>query len=364
MLMYILVVLVALIIIFVYFFVRQQKFGRLPDDVIQDRIGSSGAFQQGSFQNRSVTPDLTDGATYFSVSKEFIFKKSKRLRPKQALPSIKTDLHSLNEDVLVWMGHSSYFIQINGKKILVDPVLSGSASPVDFTMKSFNGSDIYSTSDIPALDILFISHDHWDHLDYSTISKIHPNTNSIITGLGTGAHLRRWGIPNEKILEMDWDESIEPFPGFKIHALPARHFSGRGMKRNKALWLSFLLETAGLKIFLGGDSGYDSHFKEIGNRFGAIDLAILECGQYNKSWKHIHMMPEEVVDAAIELHAKQLLPVHWSKFSLSLHDWDEPIRRVIVAANKKNVPIVHPMIGQPVFLRKQGSYTSWWETID
>jgi L-ascorbate metabolism protein UlaG (beta-lactamase superfamily) len=361
---YLLVLVIIIIIAGIYLFLKQPKFGRLPDAVIKQRIDSSTGFQKGSFQNKSITPDLTDGATYYSVSKEFFFKKSKRGIPKQTIPSIKTDLHSLKEDTLIWMGHSSYFIQINGKKLLVDPVLSGAASPISFTTRSFKGSDIYSAADIPELDYLFISHDHWDHLDYDTVTKLIPKTARVITGLGTGSHLRRWNVDPAKITEMDWDESIEPEPGFKIHGLPARHFSGRGLKRNQALWLSFMLETAGMKIFLGGDSGYDAHFKEIGTRFGAIDLAVLECGQYNKSWKHIHMMPEEAVQACIDLNAKQLLPVHWAKFSLSLHDWDEPIRRVMQFAAKAGIPVVHPMIGEPVLLRHQGSYTSWWEAID
>ena len=359
-----LVVIILILIIGIYLFISQPKFGRQPDKNIRSRIASSSGFKSGRFQNKSITPDLTDGATYYSVSKEFFFKRSKRRFPKGMIPSIKTELHSLHEDTLVWMGHSSYYLQINGKRILVDPVLSGSASPVKFTTRSFAGSDIYSVSDIPALDYLFISHDHWDHLDYDTIIKLIPKTARVITGLGTGSHLRRWRIDPKKITEIDWNETIEPEPGLKIHGLPARHFSGRGLKGNRALWLAFLLETAGMKILLGGDSGYDTHFKDIGEQFGPIDLAILECGQYNKSWKHIHMMPEEVVQACIDLNAKQLLPVHWAKFSLSLHDWDEPIRQVLHYAEKTGIPVIHPMIGEPVMLRKQGSYSSWWEKID
>ena len=259
------IIIVIVVVIGLYLFISQPKFGRQPDTVVKKRIASSTGFKNGQFQNQSITPDLTDGATYYSVSKEFFFKRSKRRSPKGAIPSIKTDLNSLQEDSLVWMGHSSYYLQVNGKRMLIDPVLSGAASPVKFTTRSFAGSDIYSPSDIPPLDYLFISHDHWDHLDYDTVLKLIPKTTRVITGLGTGAHLRRWKINPDKITEMDWNEIIEPEPGFKIHGLPARHFSGRGLKRNRALWLSFLVETAGMKILLGGDSGYDTHFKEIGD---------------------------------------------------------------------------------------------------
>ena len=362
--MVILLSILLLIVLGFYIFFSQSKFGSLPTGKSKERIFHSPNFRNGKFQNRSLTPDLTEGGTYFSVMKEFFFNKSDRSNPKMEIPSIKTDLHTLEGDALIWMGHSSYYIQIQGTRILVDPVLSGSASPVRFTTRSFKGADAYRAEDIPPIDYLFITHDHWDHLDQNTLIKLKPRIKNIITGLGTGAHLLRWHFSGDRIKEMDWNESLTLENGFQVHSIPARHFSGRGLKRNQALWLSFLLETAGMKIFLGGDSGYDAHFKEAHDRFGDVDLAILECGQYNRYWKHIHMMPEEVVQAARDLGAKQLIPVHWSKFSLSLHDWDEPIKRVITAASGTGIAVLHPMIGEPVNLRKESSYSAWWENID
>lgn len=162
---------------------------------------------------------------------------------------------------------------------------------------------------------------------------------------------------------MEWNDQINPEEGFSVNAVTARHFSGRGLQRNKSLWTSFVLTTSNKKIFIGGDSGYDTHFVEIGKRFGPFDLAVLEDGQYNKNWKYIHMMPEETVQAAIDLGAKKLLPVHWAKFSLSLHAWDEPIIRANKEAARKNVYLLHPMIGECVDLDSDQTFTRWWETI-
>ncbi|HMG67845.1 MAG TPA: MBL fold metallo-hydrolase, partial [Chitinophagaceae bacterium] len=280
------------------------------------------------------------------------------------LPSVKTDLLHLDpsKNYLVWFGHSSYFIQIDGKKILVDPVFSGNASPLP-TTKSFPGSDVYTTGDLPEIDYLFLSHDHWDHLDYETILKLKPMVKQVITSLGTAAHLEFWGFDKKKIFEKDWKDEIILESGFIVNTASARHFAGRTFKRNRSLWMSFILQTPSMKLFLGGDSGYDTHFAEIGNKYGPFDLAILECGQYNPYWKYIHMMPEETVQAGFDLKAKKILPVHWAKFSLSLHDWDDSIKRVTLEASKKNLPVLHPMIGEVVDLNGPGIFSRWWEKV-
>lgn len=356
--------LIALILI-VYVFMQRPEFGKAPSGLHLEKIRSSPNYRDGKFQNQSPTPDLTDGANYFSVLKEFFFNKSKRSVPSVPLPSKKTNLLTLDpgKDILVWFGHSSYFMQVDGKKILVDPVLSGNASPLKFTTKSYRGTDVYTTDDIPAIDYLFISHDHWDHLDHITLLKLKPKIKKIITGLGTGAHLSHWGFDKDIINEKDWHEELVLDQGFSVNTTPARHFSGRGFKRQQALWMSFVLKTPTMKIYLGGDSGYDSHFEDIGKQFGPFDLAILECGQYNKSWKHIHMMPEELVKAGEDLGAKRIMPVHWGKFSLSLHSWDEPITRVTEEAKKKHFPVIHPMIGEKVELKSTGHFNTWWMNI-
>lgn len=348
----------------IHLFMRQTKFGQLPSGNRAGRILKSPNYKNGSFQNLSNTPDLTEGANYYKIIKEFLFRKSPMVRPAAALISAKTDLLKLDlsENVLVWFGHSSYFLQVDGKRILVDPIFSGNASPVKFTTKSYAGSDVYTTDDIPEIDYLFISHDHWDHLDYETIIKLKAKIGKVITGLGTGQHFERWGFNADLISENDWYDELPLGDGFQVITTPARHFSGRGHKRNQALWVSFVLKTPSMKFFMGGDSGYDTHYAEIARRYGPFDLAILECGQYNKSWKYIHMMPEEVAQAAADLKARCLLPVHWAKFALAQHNWDEPIIRVQVAASEKNIPIIHPMIGEKVNLQQMNCGQKWWES--
>lgn len=364
--MLIIVAIVLALIVLVYAFIQQPKFGRYPGEGRLKKIKASANYKDGQFQNLSHTPALTEGASYSGVMKEFFFGKNKRGTPSDNLPSIKSDLFNLalTEDVLVWFGHSSYFIQIDGKKILVDPVLSGSASPIKFTTSSFKGSDVYSVADIPLIDYLFLTHDHWDHLDYDTICSLKPKIGKVITGLGVGAHLERWGYSKEMIIERDWNEEVQLENGFMVYTVPARHFSGRGFKRNRSLWMSFVLITPTQKIFIGGDSGYDTHFATIGKAFGPFDLVILENGQYDKNWKYIHMMPEEVVQAAEDLKARKLLTVHWAKFSLAIHAWDEPIIRVSKAAKEKKMPLLHPIIGEVLKLKDAAHHSfAWWNDI-
>lgn len=363
--------LIALLIIFIItaairIFLNQPQFGKIYTGKKLKELQSSPNFRKGRFQNVHFTPDLKEGVGYFTVIWEFFFQKSKRSRPMVGLPAVKTDLHSLaaGKNILVWFGHSSYFMQIDGKKILVDPVFSRSASPVKFTTKSFTGTNVYSVEDMPFIDYLFISHDHWDHLDYETLLGLVPKVSRIITGLGVAVHLQRWGFHKNIIEEKDWDQEIILGEGFKVNTTSGRHFSGRGFKRNQSLWLSFVLTTPTMKIFLGGDSGYDTHFRAIGNTFGPFDLAVLECGQYNEYWKYIHMMPEEVVQASMDLKAIKLFPVHWAKFSLALHSWDDPAKRIVAEAKKKNVALITPMIGEEVDLISEYTSKEWWIGIE
>lgn len=347
-------------------FMQQAQFGQLPKGEYLSYIQASENYVLKSFKNKSHTPDLTEGVSYWKVTRDFIFKESKRTKPVHLIPSVKTSIKSLNADmdVLIWFGHSSYYMQVDGRKILVDPVLSGNASPLSFTTRSFAGTDIYTPDDFPEIDYLFISHDHWDHLDFKTIKALKPKIRRVICGLGVKAHLLHWGFAESQIIEKDWNESVELEKGFQVNTTTARHFSGRGFKRNQSLWMSYVLTTPTKKIFIGGDSGYDTHFEEIGTAFGPFDWAILECGQYDKSWKYIHMMPEEVAQAAINLKAKMLLPVHWAKFSLGNHDWDEPIIRVIKAAKQLGLAYKTPMIGELLQLDKPEQITKeWWKGL-
>jgi L-ascorbate metabolism protein UlaG (beta-lactamase superfamily) len=232
-------------------------------------------------------------------------------------------------------------------------------------IKSFRGTDIYSVPDLPDIDYLFITHDHYDHLDYETIIKIKSRTSTVICGHGVGSHFEHWGYDKSRIIEKDWFEDIELDSGFIVHTTPSRHFSGRSYARNNTLWLSFVLQTPGMKIFIGGDGGYDTHFAEIGERFGPFDLAIIENGQYNDAWRYIHTKPEEVLKAAVDLNARRLFPVHSSKFALGRHSWDEPLVKISELNMSYNIPLITPMIGEPVNLKdEQQAFKKWWEGIN
>ena len=360
-----LICLLLLVTMAVYAFMQRPEFGKKPSSAQVEAFRKSDNYLGGSFQNLSVTPSLAKDANMVSVLYRFFFKKNPRKKPHGVLPSEKTDLKSLrpDENVIIWFGHSSYFLQLDGKKFLVDPVFSGAASPIPSTTRSFIGSDVYTAEDMPDIDVLFITHDHWDHLDYDTVLKLKPKIKQVATGLGTGNHLRAWGYEPTAILELDWWEHGYLTSGFKVHATPARHFSGRGSKRNGTLWTSFVLETPSRKIYLGGDSGYDTHFAEIGEKLGPFDLAILECGQYNADWRYIHMMPGQWSAAARDLRAQAVLPVHWAKFALALHDWDEPIETITTEFESGTIPLWTPMIGEKVDFDNRFPFAHWWKGL-
>lgn len=355
--------LVGIVSVSAYFIMKQKKFGKAPSGQRLERVLKSPHYKNGRFYNLNLTPQLAEDTSMPEVMFRFLFGKTPNKTPQNAFHFEKTDLKKLNpnENFYVWMGHSSYFIQLDGKKILVDPVLSGYASPFSFTTKAFKGSDMYKSEDIPALDYLVITHDHWDHLDYETVVKLFPKTKKIITGLGTGEHLEFWGYNPKNIIELDWFESSDLGDGFKVTAEPARHFSGRGLKRDQAIWASFVFESPNQRIYIGGDSGYDTHFKKIGDKYGSFDLAILENGQYNKDWRYIHFMPGENIKAMKELNAKRMIPVHNSKFALATHSWKEPLEQM-AELNTENLRILYPKIGEKVNWEDDAKvYEKWWE---
>ncbi|MEP6675214.1 MAG: MBL fold metallo-hydrolase [Ferruginibacter sp.] len=336
-------------------------FGRKPSGKRLQLIEQSDNYKEGAFHNMAPTQMIPEGISRFKLLKDFL-NKPKSTVPDKRLPSVKSDLATnlSPTPVITWFGHSSYLIQCRGKNILVDPVFSGHASPFSFMVKSFPGSDIYGVNDMPYLDMLIITHDHYDHLDYKTIKKLAAKTGHFYTTLGTGEHLERWGISSEKITELDWGQQQKVEEAIILTATTVRHFSGRSFRRDKALWAAFILKIYNRTIFIGSDSGYGNHFKMIGEKYGPFDIAILESGQYNELWPQIHMMPEETVMAAIDLKARVLFPVHWGKFALAYHLWNEPPERIVKAAAGKDLQVTTPMIGEQIILDENYPQQQWW----
>ena len=365
--MLIIIAFVLILSVSVYFFLKRDTFGKNASGERLERIEKSPNYKDGQFQNFSSTPDLSNGYSYWDVTYAYFFGGSKRKRPIQKIPSVKTDLLNLapEQDILVWFGHSSYYMQIDGMRFLVDPVFSGNASPIPGTNTAFDGTDIYTVDDLPEIDYLFISHDHYDHVDYKTLLPLKTKVKKVICGLGVGAHFEHWGFDSEQILEKDWHEEIEIENGFKVFTTPARHFSGRGLSRNKTLWISYVLQTPSMKIYIGGDSGYDKHYKEIGEKHGPIDIAILDNGQYDLAWQYVHTLPEEVLLATKELNAKRLFPVHSSKFKMANHAWDEPLVKITELNRDFGFPLITPIIGEIVNLDDSlQTFEPWWESIN
>lgn len=330
-------------------FINRPAFGRLPQGERLERIKRSPQYKDGEFQNIHPTTLMTSDKGLLHSMWDYLFLKPDGLNPDVPVPAIKSDLKNLADDsnVMVWFGHSSYLLQLSGKRILVDPVFC-MASPVSFVNKPFKGTDIYKPEDMPDIDYLVISHDHWDHLDYQTVIRLKDRIRKVICPLGVGEHFEYWGFDKRNIIELDWYESALPDENFTVRCLPARHFSGRGLTSNKTLWASFLLETPSYKVYMGGDSGYDTHFEEIGNRYPDIDLAILENGQYNEGWRNIHIMPRYLGQAAKDLKARKVVTVHHSKYALASHRWDEPLKNEIEMAKENSLELIVPVIGQVV----------------
>ena len=332
-------------------FISQPSFGRLPQGERLERVRKSPHYDGTQFVNEVETAFSTGNRTKLGVWKDYVFGDKTLLFPDTALHVIKTDLKSLpqDRDWIVWFGHSSYLMNLSGKKVLVDPVFY-KGSPVEFANKMFLGTDIYKPVDMPDIDYLVISHDHWDHLDYEVVTEMKPRVKKVVTALGVGEHFEYWGYPVEKIVELDWWEFADLEEGFRVTATPARHFSGRELHENKTFWASFAFKSPKRMVWIGGDSGYGPHYAKIGKEFPDIDLAIMENGQYNKDWSQVHTMPEYLGKEMIELDAKRYLTVHHSKFSLSKHPYYEPLENAKRAARESGKPVLMPQIGEVMYL--------------
>ena len=354
---------IAAICAFAAWFIGQDQMDPLMTKERKERILASPHYVNGEFvpetPHEAVKPDM-------GFWKTFLFPTPGETIPADKMITKKTDLKTLdpNQDLVVWMGHSSFYMQLGGKKILIDPISDTYASPVWFINKAFEGSNIYKAEDIPDdIDVMVLSHDHWDHLDYAMVKELEPKVKHVVTGLGNGGYYEKWGYPLEKIHEEEWNREVK-LDGISVWILPTRHFSGRLFSRNQTLPAGFAFIAGDKKVFYSGDGGYDGRFAKIGDRFGSFDLALMENGQYNEAWHSVHMMPEESAKAAEELHAKTVLTGHNGKYPLAMHKWDEPYRRFEKASEDKSYTLFTPMIGEVVLIGEGNQkFDRWWEQM-
>ncbi|MDO4203509.1 MAG: MBL fold metallo-hydrolase [Selenomonadaceae bacterium] len=351
-------------------YVSQPKFGCSPSGRRLERVLSSPNWDGGKFENyepfgKALGLDRSLGSKLKAMS-EFIFPTKGVLIPDKAIPTVKTDLKKLSpqENVVIWLGHSSIYIQQDGLRILIDPVLSGYASPLPFIVRAFPGTMLYTADDFPDIDLLVISHDHWDHLDYSAVMGLLPKVKQVVCPLGVDGHLVGWGFPDEIVQELDWFEEYRLDDRLTVCLTPSRHFSGRLFKRNQTLWGGFAFMFKGRKLFYSGDGGYGKHFKMIRERLGAFDFALMENGQYNEAWHNVHMFPEETAAAAEEIGAACVIPVHAGKFNICPSAWYVPYNGIAEASAGRKYSLLTPRIGEPVATdKKDHHYNQWWREV-
>ena len=350
----------------IFCYVNRPEFGRLPSGERLKKILSSPHYFKNRFE--CLTPveimsdNVQDKESRFSATWKFLFGDKTGLVPPMPVPTVKTDLNSLTaDDCAIWMGHSTIYLQLAGRRILIDPVFSAYASPIFFVNRAFEGSNIYSAADFPAIDVLAITHDHWDHLDYPTIMQLKPKIKTVLCPLGVGEYFEQWGFDADKIIEDDWDAVIDFGRGLKAHILPSQHFSGRMLTRNPTEWCAFAFVTPARKIFCSGDGGYSTHFKDIGKKFGGFDLAFMENGQYNLAWHAIHLLPNETAQAAQDLRAEKIVPIHSGKFALARHMWNEPYIDLLAESAGKNYKLLTPRIGELIKFYGEQNFQPWFE---
>ncbi|WP_320009333.1 MBL fold metallo-hydrolase [Maridesulfovibrio sp.] len=316
-------------------------------------------FQNGIFTNEHPVNMTAEGLTFIKTL-NFFFDLSRK--PKKKFPARQLSKDSFPatpaELQVVWLGHSSMVLDIDGVRLLIDPVF-GNASPLPCTVNRFQASPI-KREELPELDAVIISHDHYDHLEMSTIGYLAPRVKLFVVPLGVGTYLRKWGCSPEQIVELNWEDSII-IQDVEIIAAPSQHFSGRGLgDRNKTLWASYIFIGERHRAYYTGDGGYTDRFKKIGQEYGPFDLTMIECGAYDKLWQHVHLLPGESIQAHLDLRGEYMLPVHWGTYDLAFHKWDDPIRGISALAAEQGINLLTPQMGE-VCIPGTSSHTTWWE---
>ncbi|KRE53602.1 hypothetical protein ASG81_02255 [Paenibacillus sp. Soil522] len=356
---------IAALVIAMYLVLQYYPaFGASPTKERREQLSRSRHYAKSKFVNLIPTVMETTAVEKLKLLVQFM-KGNPQGRPGKPVviePLSKVYFGQGQQPKLTWFGHSAALLQLDGKTLLLDPMFGRAPSPFPLIGgKRFSDKLPFEIEQLPEVDAVLISHDHYDHLDYGSIVKLKDKVKQFFVPLGVAPHLVKWGIDPAKIEEHDWWEEFS-YQGLQLACTPARHFSGRSLTdRDATLWCSWVIHGRAAKIFFSGDSGYGPHFKEIGDKYGPFDLTLMECGQYDERWAAIHMMPEETVQAHLDVRGKVMIPIHWGAFTLALHDWTDPVERAVKAAKERNAMISTPKIGETVFIRAAAYPASlWW----
>ena len=375
-----LALLLAPLLVVAYVLNFSPRVGTNPSGERLQRIQRQPNHKDGKLHNLIPTDMRMSPRTMFKVM-WWMLRGGEGREPERPLPVFAFDREAwarvpTDEVAIAWFGHSTMLIKVDGLTFLTDPVFGARASMFSFAgPERFAYTEHFDVSILPKVDAVLLSHDHYDHLCYETIKALvalsesarsgaqAPKGIRYIAALGVGAHLEKWGVPSSAITELAWWEE-EQVGSVKLTFAPSRHFTGRAMtNRFSTLWGSFVIEGRSRRLYFGADSGYSPTFKELGERFGSFDLVMLECGAYSEYWPDIHMFPEETVQAAQDLRAAALMPIHWGKFALGLHPWKESIERVTKKADELGLPLLTPRNGRIITVPDRSSSEKWWEGL-
>lgn len=355
----ILLFLIFLVFLFLKFWIPLG--GSVSKDDRDNYLKRASNYKDGKFNNEN------EFKMIYSDAGDNSFVSNKGITPREKISGVNPSfLENPGLDVLnvTWFGHSTTLMQMHGMNILIDPVFSNRTSPVTFLGPSRFSEIPIDVSELPSIDIVIISHDHYDHLDYSTIKKIDKKVSKYIVPLGVENHLERFGVSSDKIVNLAWWEEVD-INGLLIGCTPSRHYSGRRVIDSyNTLWASWVFVDEYHKVFESGDTGFDTHFQKIYEKYGEFDLALLDSGQYDVKWRSSHMSPEEAVDAGKIVHAKIIMPIHWGSFSLANHPWDDAPERFTIKAEIENINYITPKIGQTFTYGSQFDNEKWWKNIE
>jgi L-ascorbate metabolism protein UlaG (beta-lactamase superfamily) len=335
--------------------------GGRPTGARAARVQHSPQFRAGAFRNPVTTRTLLP-STGRSTLRELLFGGQKR-KPTGPVPLAEPTQPSTADLSIVWYGHASALIEIEGRRVLVDPVWSDRCSPSSRVGPRRLHPPPVPLDRLPAVDAILISHDHYDHLDMATVRALARTQSApFLVPLGVGAHLDRWGVPATRVFELDWQESVA-IAGLEFIATAARHFSGRTFARDRTLWGSWVIAGGSRRVFYSGDSGYFDGYAEIGEAHGPFDVTLIQVGAYDRAWPNVHMFPEEAVTAHLDLRGDLLIPVHWATFNLALHSWAEPVDRLWREAKARDVRLAIPRPGERIAVDDPPPVDGWWQTV-